>query len=318
MKNQDYINELLGRYFSREPLTREEQKELEEWRNLHQEEFNKLERLITFTDTRIKHDATFNTEAAWEKIKPRLKSRTKKTFRLWPSLIAAAAAMITIWVGIKMYYPEIPALRLENQTASIQRHMLPDSSEVILFPGTQITCHISQTDGERKVRMNGKAFFEVKKNAARKFVVKTNDISIEVLGTSFTVDGTNIRNTRVMVRSGKVRVSTDEANVELIKNQQVEISDNKIQIKPLDSDQEFDFANGLLIVRNKPLEYIVKQIELTTGNRIIIENSIGNDRITSRFDLNDMEQVVAELAYLCNCLYEKTDSTQYRLYHDKK
>lgn len=50
MKNQDYIDDLLGKFFAQEELNKEERKELEVWINSNSEEFQKLKHIMAHTE----------------------------------------------------------------------------------------------------------------------------------------------------------------------------------------------------------------------------------------------------------------------------
>jgi transmembrane sensor len=102
-----------------------------------------------------------------------------------------------------------------NQSTENQVVYLVDGSKVTLQPGSGIR-HIGflQKD-KREVYLEGNAFFEVAKDAARPFYVYSKDLVVRVLGTSFSMT-TNRENgdVTVVVRTGKVAISkkTDSLN----------------------------------------------------------------------------------------------------------
>lgn len=65
---------------------------------------------------------------------------------------------------------------------------LPDGTHVWLNAASSITYPTAFTGGTREVSMTGEAYFEVKKNAAKPFIVKTGKDHIMVLGTHFNVN----------------------------------------------------------------------------------------------------------------------------------
>src|SRR5690606_19390960 len=82
--------------------------------------------------------------------------------------------------------------------------------------------------GNRQAILKGEAFFEVKKQNGIPFIVNTNDVAVEVLGTSFNVDS----------REEKTVVYLDEGKVNLrLKDQQDQEDlkkDQEIVMKPGD------------------------------------------------------------------------------------
>lgn len=319
MKNQDYIDELLGRYFAQEELTGEQQKELEEWKRTNPEEFVRLERLLKRADGVLQESQVFDAGKAWQRVAPQLSDR--RQIRLIPQvwITAVAAALVLVWFGLKAFWMGGPSdlLRYENQTARLATYLLPDSSEIMLFPGSSVSCRIARSEGERKVDLSGKAFFRVQKDAGRKFRVKSGDVLVEVLGTSFLVDASSARETAVQVKSGRVRVSSGEAEVELTVNEQVRVSGNSLKKSMIpDFEETFGFVDNVLVFREESVSQIVREIEQTAGVQILLGPGVGDNKITTRLDLNQMQDVVEELAYLCKCRYEQKDSLHYRLYYE--
>ncbi len=82
---------------------------------------------------------------------------------------------------------------------------LPDSSEVTLYSGT--IGYPENFGGERRVRLDGKANFQVAKAEGRTFTVESKHFSIEVLGTIFTVNSpSDAAQSTVDLYHGSVRV----------------------------------------------------------------------------------------------------------------
>ncbi|MEX2234284.1 MAG: FecR domain-containing protein [Cyclobacteriaceae bacterium] len=99
--------------------------------------------------------------------------------------------------------------RVYNEDQIPRRVMLSDGSEVLLQPESEIIISISDDikESSREVRLKGEAFFSVKRDPAKPFIVYTNEVITKVLGTSF-----NIRayesdpEITVAVKTGKVSV----------------------------------------------------------------------------------------------------------------
>lgn len=316
MKNQDHINELLGRYFAKEQLTGEQRKDMEQWIEQHPEEFHNLQKLMIHTEKKLHEVLIFNAEKAWQKVEPKLHTHRHRTLHAWKTVSAIAASIILLLAGIQIwFYQQSEAVRYENQTAHIKNYLLPDSSEVILFPNSSIDCRMAQNDGPRKVQMKGKAFFQVKKSHGRKFQIKADEVLVEVVGTSFIVDASHNKETQVLVRSGKVKVSSGSSEIELVKNEQVEIRSNKILMKRIDQPEKvFGFVQKKLVIQNETVDEVIRQIEMTTGIQISAEPAIGKNIITTQLELSHMDDVLKELSYLCKCQFEKIDENHYRLY----
>lgn len=89
-----------------------------------------------------------------------------------------------------------------------KRIQLDDASEVELAPGSQLIVSPDFNVVDRQVTLKGEAFFTVKRNIEKPFVVHTTKVAVTVLGTSFAVS-----DSEVVVRTGKVSVQNQEDNL---------------------------------------------------------------------------------------------------------
>ncbi|RLD46999.1 MAG: hypothetical protein DRI86_01630 [Bacteroidetes bacterium] len=85
---------------------------------------------------------------------------------------------------------------------------LPDGSKIILNDDAEITYSNSFLKGfDRKVSMNGEAYFEIEKSHGRNFTVETQNYDIVVLGTKFNVKETE-KGTLVALVEGSIKLNS--------------------------------------------------------------------------------------------------------------
>ncbi len=85
---------------------------------------------------------------------------------------------------------------------------LSDGTRVWLNNESELTYPASFAGNERKVEIKGEAYFEVAKDPRRKFIVSSNGVGTEVLGTHFNVNAYKDEgNIKVTLLEGSVRVS---------------------------------------------------------------------------------------------------------------
>ena len=168
-----------------------------------------------------------------------------------------------------------------NQAA---RHiLLPDSSEVILYPQAQI--NFKATRETRLARLEGKAFFQVRKAAGKPFKVETRHLNVEVLGTSFLINAEKIQQTGVFVKTGKVKVTTDNSGVILQANEKAELKNGKLQSGNIqDPSAVFGEKKQPLIFNQTPLANVIKEVEKQTGIQIELGKGFDSHKITTRID----------------------------------
>ena len=133
--------------------------------------------------------------------------------------LAAAAALLLVWLGRDGDGTDRSAwvgtaLRTGNEAMQVE---LADGSAIDAEPHTQLALLEGTERSVRIALREGAASFDVTRNAARSFVVEADEVSVRVIGTSFTVrrevvDGSTV--VEVDVARGRVEVRAgDELSV---------------------------------------------------------------------------------------------------------
>lgn len=98
-----------------------------------------------------------------------------------------------------------------NITAEPLLVVLPDQSRVILEKNSLVRYPARFDANKREVLLLGEAFFDVKKNPEKPFLVYSNGLVTKVLGTSFTIRSVeNEPNVTVSVKTGLVSVYSEQ------------------------------------------------------------------------------------------------------------
>ena len=136
---------------------------------------------------------------------------------------AASVALLTGFAGFLMGGKEKPTGGLytfsveHGQKANM---VLPDGTEVWLNSKTKLRYDGSYNQKDRVLYLEGEAYFNVAKNKEKKFVVKTNELDVVALGTSFNVKANqNEDYVSVTLVEGKVQVESPEISDILTPNQ---------------------------------------------------------------------------------------------------
>lgn len=208
-------------------------------------------------------------------------------------LAAVIIPALMIAGGYLHYYSTANNLIEISAAYGERKHvLLPDSSEIWLNAGTAIKYPKQFTDDRRLVLLDGEAYFSVKKNAAKPFIVKTSQLSVKVLGTKFNVkayaDDELITTT---LTSGKVEVNPPSCPPCVLKpNEQLTYNRstagiNVTEVPPTDTDS---WTTGKLIFANAPFSEILQTLErrynVTISNTL---NITASKRYTIRFLKNE-------------------------------
>ena len=142
--------------------------------------------------------------------------------------------------------------------------VLPDGTKVWLNAASSLRFPSTFSGKERIVELTGEGYFEVAKNAAMPFQVKTGEMQVEVLGTHFNVKAYSDEeslNTTLLEGSVKV-VSKAKAGVLLKPGQQATLKDKETAfgLSDVDVNHEVAWKDGLFDFDNDNIHDIMRQL----------------------------------------------------------
>src|SRR5665647_2572070 len=304
--DKHYFIKLLHKY-QQGNLTKEEKHFLESYYNLFQNEPDVLDTLS------IKEKKEFENEIKeniWSYISNEERSDKKIRFISKRFIKIAAAAAILIGFITSLFFLFEGASKKHVNTGLILavRHkenrviFLPDGSTVILSPGSKLNYPSSFDEVEkREVFLEGQAFFDIKHNAARPFIVHTGKLETIVLGTAFNIKAIpGEKEITVTVTRGKVKVSDQDKILGIITpNQQITYNREKISstLKIVNSDSYLDWKDQDLFIDNLTLSEAAKILEDQYKIKIIISDpAIREQRFTATFLKNEkLEQALKSI-----------------------
>lgn len=161
----------------------------------------------------------FPAQQAWEKVEQQIHSAGKKSgkirklfvnpvYRLAAAVIVGAAL---IFSGYFAFFNAAAGKILVEVTApaqSVKNIVLPDGTLVSLNSDTHLKYPKRFAGDIREVTIDGEAFFEVKPNKHKPFIIHAGDAQIKVLGTSFNVNAyPDTKKVEVIVETGRVQVT---------------------------------------------------------------------------------------------------------------
>lgn len=202
---QNYDDNFLARWMAGE-LTESELTEFQK-----SEEYAEYSKIIDTLDTAsfAAPDVEANYVAFQEKIQNETKSQIEeedsKVKHLIPRWVfAVAAACVLLFVGYTFMFQETV---YTTQVAEQTEFKLPDDSEVQLNADSKIAFTAFNWKSNRKLALEGEAFFKVKKGET--FTVTSSQGDVTVLGTQFSVNS-RVDTYIVQCYEGKVQVTLKE------------------------------------------------------------------------------------------------------------
>lgn len=163
---------------------------------------------------------------------------------------------------------------------------LPDGTFVMLNAGSRLTYPEKFIGKNREVALSGQAFFDVHKDSEHPFIVKTKDMNVTALGTSFEVFSFDCdKSMEAILLSGKVKVETknptgEEVTGEYIlkPNEKLTYAANgKVAIEQVDANSYSAWrVGGRLSFKNEKLSMILPRLEKWYGQKIHCSEKIAN------------------------------------------
>ncbi len=246
-----------------------------------------------------------------QKIKPGILQRSK------PFLPIAASLLLLLSISLTHYFyldkPTEKWLSLRAGNGEQLDFYLSDSTQVYLSPGSTLQYTAAFGNRDRKVCLQGEAFFKVKKKDNQQaFVVESTHLIVKVLGTEFNVQDIEGEATAVHVRSGKVKVNDRENKQQQIitANQQVVYNRTSglLTKTTLEEGEMNNWFTGQIRFKSASLTEVIN----TLKRRFNVEITVKTEKlptypISGDFTNDSIEEVLKSLNFLYGITYIKID-----------
>ncbi len=305
--SMEKIYEILSRHFSDEE-SEAGGKTVENFKKKHELEYFILSRLWKRRDIHVKD---FNAAKAWESMGLEAKKpRKTKIIYLRHGFLKLAAAVAIFLMGMAaVYYFRV--LAPSREIISMQTSHLERGKNIVLADGTMVwlnsDAYISYPrkfyGGTRTTDLRGEAFFQVKKDPAHPFVIKTKNTTIEVRGTSFNVrSSTNM--TEVTVKTGKVKVRNILTGKEIMitRGYSARTENDKLLKFRTTNPNYLSWKTGYFKFDNVPIEQVVKDLNTYYAKKVVIDRKKPVAcNLTAQFDDISLQDILKIIKLTCEC-----------------
>ncbi len=212
----------------------------------------------------------------------------------------AAILFIPLAIGFFFSVQRNTFSNIEVQTistpyASKTSFELPDGSVVYLNAGSSLTFPEKFTGKKRLVKLDGEAYFDIKKSK-QPFEVETSILIVNVLGTAFNVMAYKNSIPEVTLERGKVVVRSKSDIQKTLKPGEQAIIDtlaNSISVNKVETELFTSWINNRLIFKNEPLGNIVQRLERWYNISIDIKDiSLTNKRLNATIEYESISEVM--------------------------
>ena len=221
-----------------------------------------------------------------------------------------AAAVAVVCIGI-IFAGIYLSQRKENALVFLQNKensgtlvtTLEDGSTVYLTNDASISYPAVFAKNQRNVELNGNALFYITKDENRPFVVQTNGITIEVVGTIFAVQSSIDNPFELFVKQGKVNVHSqnDQAGIPVEAGETVQLTGNGLSKSGIANLRVFNRFTDKLCFKDEKLDNIVHAINaIYHSPAIVTEESLKDRILTVTFDNNSVETMTELICLALN------------------
>ncbi len=199
------------------------------------------------------------------------------------------------------------------------RIILPDGTNVWLNAASSITYPTVFKGAERLVTLNGEGYFEVTKNKAMPFRVKSAIQTIEVLGTHFNINAySDEAQVKTTLLEGSVKVISATRSTLITPGEQAAISrtgNGVIGKQRVNVDKEVAWKNGVFSFADEDIRAVMRQVSRWYNIDVVYEGDIPDEKffgeISRSSNLGDVFRIL-ELNNMKFAMEGKTVKVSYK------
>ncbi|WP_353196713.1 FecR domain-containing protein [Parapedobacter defluvii] len=238
------------------------------------------------------------------------------------SQVAAALLVVALsWYGYTKMQPQnqAVALRTVQNDGEPKELLLPDGSTVWLNSKSQIRYADNFSGKTREIFLKGEAFFDIKRDESKPFIVHAGSLATQVMGTSFNIRAyVEWSDIEVTVSSGKVSVSDSTGVIgELVSDQQLSYqkSTGRFTRQLVKSRNASLWKEGELIFDAETFEEVAQILERRYQVHIQFDNNkIKNRPVSARFSKDEsLQQILYMVGLVTNTEAMFNDGTDIRI-----
>lgn len=255
----------------------------------------------------------FDANRSWLEFNKRINTKRRKLRILYSGIAAAIIALVIVFSQI--INTEIPISTspfIVSSGDSQVDTVLPDGSIIQLSEESEIEYSFDQQTNTRLAKLDGTAFFDIKRDTSQKFIVKTQYCGLEVLGTQFNVDMKENNDVQVDVLSGRVKLFLPQTSGDTIfliitdhETAIISMQSNTIE-KQVQEASAFYIVNKTIVFNNTDLSTITAELIKCYSVEIELDSTVDKSlKFTSSFKENSLEEILTIITQTHNLSFSK-------------
>lgn len=254
---------------------------------------------------------------------PQSHTRLHTRGRAWRMVAAGIALAILAIGGYWLTRSEkTPPPVAQQTTAPVKEYadhtqhlVLPDGSTVILHKGSTLQYQPGLSGNNREISLDGEAYFDIKPDLSRPFIILSHKLKTTVLGTAFNIKAfENDKHITVTVTQGKVKVEDERKVLGIVlpdKRMVYDIQTATAYQEGVTAGKTLDWVRQDVIYEAKTFEFIAGKISLRYQVPVKFDNeALKNCLITASFSgTESLDEMLTVVCTARNATYTISNGT---------
>lgn len=210
----------------------------------------------------------------------------------------------------------VASIQVKVPFSKTEKVILPDRSTITLNAGSILTYPERFSGDTREITLEGEAFFDVKADPSKPFIIHAGGLNTTVLGTTFNVAAyRQAQHFTITVLTGKVAVSDtlSRREVTLLPKQRVSFNTTTAEMttslveRP---EQAIAWSEGRLIFEETSLAEVAERLSFKYGVEIILINKqLANCRFNGEFEHESLDDILTIITTLTKTKIKREGNT---------
>lgn len=268
-----------------------------------------------------KHQFEFSEEKVHQTIQRSIRKKKNRhiTWRV-ATVLTPLVIMLSVlgYLGLKVGFFE----KYDYQTVATQKGkqiqvVLQDGTHIHINPNTSITFPKKFGFSQRKIKLNGEAYFVVSENTNRPFIVDLEDSYVKVLGTSFNIKSyEEDSNIDIVLNEGSILFSTKNNISNLLKEGEklkYNKRTGKVTISHQLQNKTYDFTKDKVILFDKDnLKTVIRTLSAWYNKSFVVKDTvIYKYSYTSSFKNASLNEIISELEKVSPIIFSQKNDKIY-------
>jgi ferric-dicitrate binding protein FerR (iron transport regulator) len=221
---------------------------------------------------------------------------------------------ITLYLTNRPAKSDILVTTIVAENGQMSKVMLPDLSVVWLNSASEIRYDNQYGVKNRKISLQGEAYFDISKDESLPVVVDCNELQVKVTGTKFNVNAfPGSEQISVVLEEGSVDILKDEIpgfRYSLISGQMAtfDISGKKMTVGQVNTSKFTSWKEGIVNIYELPLDEVVTRLNMRYNQQFVVDDEVRHYHYTFTIKNESLQEVIALIEKITPVRAEQTGS----------